>query len=72
MGAPKKAKHKLLDSLCESQGLANDTELAEALGMGPAGISKIRNKANGVGPEMILRVHERFGIPVALIRALID
>lgn len=69
MGAPVNFEHKLLDSLIKTKGLRNDAELAQALEMGAPGISKIRNGAN-VSPEFILRVHERFDIPVAVIRAL--
>lgn len=72
MGAPIKHSHKLLDSLIESNGLKNDSELALALNMAPPRLSKIRNGANEVSADFILAVHEKFGTPVAMIRALLS
>lgn len=72
MGAPLKAEHKLLDTLIANQNLRNDADLARKLEMAPPQISKVRNRIIPVGPEMILRIHEKFGIPVVVIRGLMD
>lgn len=61
---------KLLDTLKEKYELKNDAEISRRLEVPPPVISKIRNGKTGVSADVILRIHETFGMPVADIRAL--
>lgn len=62
--------NKLIDSLIDIYNLKNDAALCRALEFRPPVISKIRNGVNQVSPEVILRMHEKLGISVKSIRAL--
>lgn len=62
--------HPLLDFLLDSRQLKNDAALCRLLGIMPPVISKVRH-GRPVSPELILRIHEKLGMPVADIRALI-
>jgi plasmid maintenance system antidote protein VapI len=72
MGAPLKANHKLLDFLIKSRNMENDAQLARVLEIAPARLSKIRHKIHRVSADFILLVHDKLGLSVAEIRALID
>lgn len=61
---------KLLDTLKEKYELKNDAEVSRRLGVPPPIISKIRHGKANVSAEIILRIHENLGMPVADIRAL--
>jgi transcriptional regulator with XRE-family HTH domain len=61
---------KLLDTLKEKYSLKNDAEIARSLGVKPPVISRIRGGKAIPSPEIILRIHENLGMPVADIRAL--
>lgn len=63
--------HPLLDQLIAKFKLKNDAAIARTLDVGPPVISKIRNRVLPVSDGMILRIHERMGVSVANIRALI-
>lgn len=52
--------------------LQNDAALCRALGIFPALLSNTINGRIAFGPAMILRLHERLGIPVKKIRAAIE
>lgn len=62
--------HLLIDTILVQQRLKNDAALCRALEVRPATISKIRNGINRLSPEIVLRLHETFGIPVSDIRSL--
>lgn len=62
--------HPLLDFLLKSRDLKSDRALSVKLGCAPSIISRVR-KNSRVSDEMILRIHERLGMPVADIRALV-
>lgn len=62
---------KLLDTLKEKYELKNDAEISRRLEVTPPIISKIRNGKTGVSAEIILKIHENLGMPVADIRALL-
>lgn len=71
IGAAASARpHKLLDHVLRRQGLKNDAELCRLLLLAPSCVSKIRNGRTGVNAELILRVHEAFGIPIAQLKLL--
>lgn len=62
--------HALIDAVLTRQKLANDAALAIALAVAPPVLSKVRHGKLAVGPSLILRLHETFGMPVKEIRAL--
>jgi plasmid maintenance system antidote protein VapI len=62
---------KLLDTVKERYSVKNDAELSRKLDVPPPTISKIRSGKISVSADMILRIHETFGMPVADIRALL-
>jgi plasmid maintenance system antidote protein VapI len=62
---------KLLDTVKERYSVKNDAELSRKLDVPPPTISKIRSGRISVSADMILRIHETFGMPVADIRALL-
>jgi hypothetical protein len=70
MLTPRYLSHSLLDFLLESRKLKNDAALCRLLDIQPPVISKVRH-GRPVSPELILRIHEKLGMPVAEIRALI-
>jgi plasmid maintenance system antidote protein VapI len=62
---------KLLDAVKERYSIKNDAELSRTLDVPPPTISKIRSGKVNVSADMILRIHETLGMPVADIRALL-
>ena len=63
--------HALLDKLQDKHHLKNDAALARELGIQPPIISKIRSHVLAVSCESILKIHERYDMPVTEIRRLI-
>jgi plasmid maintenance system antidote protein VapI len=61
---------KLLDHLIATHNLKNDRELADSLDISTPVISRIRNGHTKVSSEMIIRIHEIFGMPIAEIKSL--
>lgn len=61
---------KLLDHIQATYEIKNDRHLAEALDISTPVISRIRNKKAGVSSDMIIRIHETFGMSIAEIKAL--
>lgn len=59
----------LFSTLINDNRLKNDAALARELGVAPPVISKIRHGRMSVGDTLILKVHEKFGMPVPDIRA---
>ena len=64
------AANDILNLIKTVYDFKNDAALARALEMKPCNISKLRAKKVGFGPEMILRVHDKTGWPIAQIKAL--
>jgi plasmid maintenance system antidote protein VapI len=62
---------KLLDTVKERYSIKNDAELSRTLDVPPPTISKIRSGRVNVSADIILRIHEVLGMPVADIRALL-
>jgi plasmid maintenance system antidote protein VapI len=62
---------KLLDEVKQRYSIKNDAELSRTLDVPPPTISKIRSGRVNVSADMILRIHECLGMPVADIRALL-
>jgi plasmid maintenance system antidote protein VapI len=62
---------KLLDAVKELYSIKNDAELSRTLDVPPPTISKIRSGKVNVSADMILRIHEYLGMPVADIRSLL-
>jgi plasmid maintenance system antidote protein VapI len=62
---------KLLDTIKERYSIKNDAELSRTLDVPPPTISKIRSGRVNVSADIILRIHEVLGMPVADIRALL-
>lgn len=58
----------LFDSIKAEQRLKNDAELARKLEVAPPQISKVRGGSLPCTDSLILRIHEVFGVPVAVIR----
>lgn len=63
---------KLLDTLKEKYDLKNDAAIAKALEVAPPVISRIRNGKASVSADIMIRVHETFGMPIADIKALCE
>ena len=62
---------KVFDTIITRHALKNDRALAKFLALAPSAVSKIRNGHMAVSAEVILRMHETTGIPVAEIRTLL-
>ena len=62
--------HPLIDFLIERYSLKNDAALCRRLKIEPPMVSKVRH-GREVSDSLILTVHEKLGMPVADIRALI-
>jgi len=63
-------KHPVFDKLIHDHGFKYDFDLAKALKVSPSTISDFRKKQT-LSDAMILRVHEKFNMPVAEIRKLL-
>lgn len=63
--------HALLDYLIKQYQLKNDAALCRTLGFHPPLISKIRSHKLDVSDSVILRIHEKLGMDVQLIRAFL-
>lgn len=63
--------YHLFDVIKADYGLKNDAALAKQLGVKPPHISKVRNGALHCTDTMVLRLHERLGVPVTRIRRLL-
>ena len=61
---------KLLDALKEKYDLKNDAAISKALEVAPPVISRIRNGKAQVSADIMIRIHETFGMPIAEIKAL--
>lgn len=61
---------KLLDELIARFNVKNDRQLAMQLGISTPVVSRIRNNKSAVSAEIIIRIHEVYGMPIAEIKAL--
>lgn len=61
--------NRLLDDIKVKHGLKTDADLCRKIDVFPPVVAKTRSGALPVGPNMILRLHETFDIPVKEIRA---
>lgn len=62
---------KLLDELQKRFEIPNDRQLASRLGLSTPVISRIRTGKSGVSGDVIIRIHEEFGLSIAEIKELI-
>jgi len=62
-------QHEMLLRVMSENGIKNYAHLSRALGVAPPVISKHINGELRIGDNMILRLHETFGVPVAYIRS---
>ncbi len=61
---------KLLDYLKETFNVKNDRQLALEMGISHPTISRIRRGHKKASAEVIIAVHEKYGIPIAEIKEL--
>ena len=61
---------KLLDELQKRFEIPNDRQLASKLGLSTPVISRIRTGKSGVSAEVMIRIHEVLGLPIAEIKEL--
>ena len=64
--------HSLFDYLHQECELKNDAELARALGVAPATVSRIRSGVYKVTADIILTIHKQTGLSVEEIESLIE
>lgn len=62
---------KLFDYIKQNHDIKNDRHLAKSLGVGQPAISRISTGKQKPSAEIILRIHETFGIPVKDIREMV-
>jgi plasmid maintenance system antidote protein VapI len=60
----------LLDTLINKLKLKNDAALSRALEVDPPVISKIRHRRRGVGPALLIRMHEISNLSIKELRRL--
>lgn len=63
--------NKLFDRLLDENNLKNDAALSRELEVSAPVISKLRHGKLPFGPSIILAIHEKFGMPVKEIRAVL-
>ncbi len=63
---------KLLDYLKETFNVKNDRQLAMEMGISHPTISRIRRGHKKASAEVIIAVHEKYGIPIAEIKQLCE
>lgn len=61
---------KLFDTVQEQFELKNDKAMCGALGLQQGTVSKMRNDKLPLSDTAVLRIHERFKVPVEKIREL--
>lgn len=63
--------HKCLDYLIEKYEFKNDAQIAEAWGVYPPVISKIRNNKSKIGANYILKIYDTTNLSIDAIRDLL-
>ena len=61
---------KLLDELQRRFEIKNDRQLAAKLNLSTPVMSRIRNGKSAVSADVIIRIHEVLGLPIAEIKEL--
>lgn len=61
---------KLLDELQSRFEIKNDRQLAARLELSTPVISRIRNGKSAVSADVMIRIHEVLGLPIAEIKGL--
>ncbi len=61
---------KLLDHIKATYGVKNDRQFANAIDISTPVISRIRNGKSGVSAEIMIKIHEIYGMPIADIKKL--
>ncbi len=61
----------LLDALLERYQLKNDAALSRRMEIAPSRLSKMRNGKQPVTADLLLRIHETFGMPFSELRILL-
>ena len=61
---------KLLDELQSRFEIKNDRQLAAKLDLSTPVISRIRNGKSAVSADVMIRIHEVLGLPIAEIKGL--
>lgn len=62
----------LLDTLISHLHLKNDAELCRVLEVQPPIVSKIRHRKLNIGATILLRMHEKSGIPIRELKQLCE
>ena len=60
-----------LNTIEAENGVKNDAELARDLDVPPPVISKIRNNHRGVSADIIIRIHEAYGVSIASLKKML-
>ena len=60
----------ILDELQKRFDIKNDRQLSIKLGMAAPVLSRLRNGKSKVSAEMMIAIHETFGLPIAEIKEL--
>lgn len=63
---------KLLDELQSRFEIKNDRQLAAKLGVSTPVISRVRNGKCAVSADIMIRIHEVFGLSIAEIKGLCE
>jgi DNA-binding transcriptional regulator YdaS (Cro superfamily) len=58
------------DAILKRTGVKNDRALARLIDVDPCSLSNMRAGRAGMGPTILLRVHEATAIPIAELKAL--
>ena len=61
---------KLIECLKKLFNLKNDAALAKDLNVAPPVISKLKSGVLEIGPTLLIKIHDAYGMPVTQIRAL--
>ena len=69
---PSEQQGAFLDALKSMQGFTTDEEISKWLGLSPSRVSRIRSGKLGVSDSIIMRVHEKTGIDIDGIRAMVE
>jgi hypothetical protein len=64
-------KHKVLDYIIENFKFKNDAKIAEAWGVAPPVISKLRNNYLNFSANYILKVYDTTNLSIEEIRSLL-
>jgi transcriptional regulator with XRE-family HTH domain len=61
---------KLLDYLIKFHGYKNDNAISAGTGISKGTISKIRNGKIKASSDIIIKIHEMYGLPISKIKEL--